>query len=153
MTLTSNITIEQNNQHEYKYLITADPTKVISNWMFRAANNDFLEVHLNILGHPIPDAALGDYIGERYVSYFSGKLFVENTEDFWTYFEATITYGIAPSDWVTYFQTDFGGYFNHSTDFIYSPAAVASEIDSKYTQIIPFAFNGNQRLDYQYSYV
>jgi hypothetical protein len=153
MSDTNNITIEQNDKQTYHYLVTVDPANMVSNFMIRVSKDNILEVNLTILGAPIIDATIGDYVGERSVTYFNGRQFLNNNETTWTYLESFIASGIAPADWVTYFNPNFGGQYNFTEVSAFSNANVASEILLKYQGLTPFLLNNNPRNDYAPSIV
>ena len=153
MSHTSNITIEQNTQHEYKYLITLDPANAVSNWMFRANEGNIIEVKLSIVTPVISDAAIASYVGERETVLFTGKHFVSNNETTWTYLESIILSGITPADWTKYMSDLYGGYYNHSEVITASSAAVASDVIAKYVMLEPYLVNNNPKHDNPYSYV
>ena len=153
MSHTNNITIEQNNQHEYKYLVTTNPANAISNWMFRAQEGNIIEVKLSIVTHVVSDAAVATYLGERSTVLFTAKHFVNNDIPTWTYLESIIGSGITPADWTKYMSDLYGGYYNFAEVILSDSASVGADIVAKYVMLEPYLVNNNPKHDYPYAYV
>ena len=96
---TSNIQLQDRDEHEYKYLLTTSPANAVSNLIIRSAKEgSFLETKLTILTPVVGDIAPGTYIAERPTVLFQGRKFVNNDTAMWTYLDSIIGFGLTPTE-------------------------------------------------------
>ena len=151
---TSNIQLQDRDEHEYKYLLTTDPGNAVSNLIIRSAKEgSFLETKLTILTPVVGDIAPGSYIAERPTVLFQGRKFVYNREDFWTYIDGIIGFGLTPAELVDFFNPIRGGYYNFTEVLTYNSANVAADIVAKHIDLDPFLYANQPIFDYGVSYV
>lgn len=151
---TSNLQLQDRDEHEYKYILTTDPANASSNLMVRTAKaGSYLETHLTILTPVVGDAAVGSYFAERNAVLFCGRKFVENTEAMWAYLDGIIGTGLTPAELVTFFDPVRSGYYNFNEIIVNSPGAIAADIVAKHIDLDPYLYASNPIFDYSVSYV
>lgn len=151
---TSNLQLQDRDEHEYKYILTTTPGDVASNLMIRAVKEGgYLETHLTLLKPVVGDAAAGTYLAERNTMVFSGRKFVENSEALWTYLDGIIGTGLSPAELVYFFSPERGGYYNFAEIISDSNPVIGSDIKAKHIDLDPFLYAGNPIFDYSVSYV